>query len=63
MIEALSSSRHVRVDALRRSALEVATCGWVAWFNEQRLRGELGDCTPAEIEAAYYRRSCQAPAA
>ena len=43
--------------------LEVATCGWVAWFNEQRLHGELGDCTPAEIEAAYYRRSCQAPAA
>ena len=43
--------------------LEVATCGWVAWFNEQRLHSELGDCTPAEIEAAYYRRSCQAPAA
>ena len=43
--------------------LEVATCGWVAWFNEQRLHGELGDCTPAEIEDAYYRHARQALAA
>jgi len=35
--------------------LEVATCGWVAWFNERRIHGELGDHTPAEIEAAYHR--------
>ena len=36
--------------------LEVATCGWVSWFNEERLHGELGDLTPAEIEAAHYRQ-------
>ena len=35
--------------------LEVAVCGWVAWFNDHRLHSELGDCTPAEIEAAYHR--------
>ena len=35
--------------------LEVAICGWVVWFNEERLHGELDDATPAEIEAAYHR--------
>lgn len=35
--------------------LEIATCGWVAWFNDERLHSELDDCTPAEIEAAYHR--------
>ena len=34
--------------------LEVETCGWVSWFNEERLHGELNDCTPVEVEAAYY---------
>ncbi|MCB0987705.1 MAG: hypothetical protein KDB09_08025, partial [Acidimicrobiales bacterium] len=23
--------------------LELATCGWVAWFNEDRIHGELDD--------------------
>jgi transposase InsO family protein len=31
----------------------------VAWFNEDRLHGELDDHTPAEVEAAYHRQ--QAP--
>jgi putative transposase len=35
--------------------IEIATCGWVAWFNDERLHGELDDQTPAEIEAAYHR--------
>ena len=43
--------------------LEIATCGWVAWFNEERLHGELDDTTPAEAEAAHYRRLAQANAA
>ncbi|MGH9045566.1 MAG: DDE-type integrase/transposase/recombinase [Acidimicrobiales bacterium] len=34
--------------------LELATCGWVSWFNEERLHSELDDQTPAEVEAAYY---------
>ena len=33
--------------------LEVATCAWVSWFNEERLHGELDDHTPAEVEAEY----------
>ncbi len=35
--------------------LEVATAGWVAWFNTERLHGALDDRTPAEVEAAYHR--------
>ena len=34
--------------------LEIATCRWIAWFNNERLHGELNDATPAEVEAAYY---------
>ena len=33
--------------------LEVATCGWVSWFNDERIHGELDDCTPAEVEAGW----------
>ena len=43
--------------------LEIATCGWVSWFNDERLHGELDDHTPAEVEAAYYRDLAQATAA
>jgi len=43
--------------------LEAATCGWVAWFNDERLHGELGDLTPAEVEAAYHRDHPHAKAA
>ena len=34
--------------------LEVETCGWVSWFNTERIHGELDDLTPAETEDAYY---------
>ena len=37
--------------------LEIATCAWVPWFNEERLHGELDDRTPAEVEADYRHRS------
>ena len=43
--------------------LEIATCGWVSWFNEERFHGELGDLTPAEVEDAYYRQQPQPDAA
>ena len=36
--------------------LEVAICGWVEWFNERRLHGELTYRTPAEVEEAHYHR-------
>ncbi len=42
--------------------LELATCAWVSWFNEERLHSELNDLTPAEFEADYRRQS-QAEAA
>jgi putative transposase len=34
--------------------LELATLGWVHWFNETRLHGYCGDIPPAEFEAAFY---------
>jgi putative transposase len=37
--------------------LEIATCGWVAWFNEERFHGELDDLTPAEVEDDHRRLS------
>jgi putative transposase len=43
--------------------LEIATCGWVGWFNDERFHGELDDCTPAEVEDAHYRHLAQTPAA
>ena len=33
--------------------LEIATCAWVSWFNEERLHSELDDRTPAEVEEEY----------
>jgi transposase InsO family protein len=37
--------------------LEIATCGWVSWFNDERIHGELDDLTPAEVEDAYRDKS------
>ena len=37
--------------------LELATCGWLPWFNDERLHSELGDRTPAEVEAEYRHQS------
>jgi len=37
--------------------LEIATCAWVSWFNEERLHSELNDMTPSEVEAEYHRNS------
>ncbi len=36
------------------SHLELATLGWVHWFNEARLHSHCGDVPPAEFEAAFY---------
>jgi putative transposase len=33
--------------------LEIATCAWASWFNDERLHGELDDRTPVEVEAEY----------
>jgi len=37
--------------------LEIATCGWVSWFNDERIHGELDNLTPAEVEDAYRHQS------
>jgi putative transposase len=34
--------------------LELATLGWVHWFNESRLHSHCCDIPPAEFEAAFY---------
>jgi putative transposase len=36
--------------------VELATLGYVDWFNHRRLHGEIADVPPAELEATYYRR-------
>jgi len=35
--------------------LELATLGWVDWFNHTRLHSALDYRTPAEAEAEHYR--------
>ncbi len=42
--------------------LELATLGWVHWFNEQRLHGHCADIPPAEFEAAFYAAQQASPA-
>lgn len=34
--------------------LELATLGWVTWFNHTRLHSSLGDIPPTEFEANHY---------
>jgi len=34
--------------------VELATLGWVSWFNHSRLHGKLGDIPPVEYEEAHY---------
>ena len=36
------------------SHVELATLGWVHWFNHDRLHSHCGDIPPAEFEAAFY---------
>jgi putative transposase len=43
--------------------LELATAGWVHWYNTERLHGTCGDIPPAEFEEAYYRQLEEATAA
>jgi putative transposase len=43
--------------------LEIATCRWVGWFNDERFHGELDDLTPTEVEHLYYLQQSQPDAA
>jgi len=44
--------------------VEYATLGYIDWFNDRRLHGEITDnntyVTPAELEASYYRQATPA---
>ncbi|MCV7584337.1 integrase core domain-containing protein [Micrococcus luteus] len=44
-------------------AAELATMGWVHWWNMQRRHEGLGYRTPAEVEAAYTHDQDSAPVA
>ena len=41
--------------------LELATLGWVHWFNSDRLHSHCGDVPPEEFEAAFYAAQQTAP--
>ena len=43
--------------------VELATLGYIDWFNHHRLHGQIGNLPPAELEAAYYRQAGQAAVA
>jgi putative transposase len=43
--------------------VELATAGWVDWWNNRRLHSACGDVPPAEFEAAYQARAHAAPEA
>ena len=43
--------------------VELATMGWVHWWNTTRLHETLGYRTPAEVETAYTHDQDSAPVA
>jgi len=44
-------------------SVELATLGWVDWWNHRRLHGACDDTPPAEFEALYYRQQPAVPVA
>lgn len=52
---------HRRAPWKTREAVELATLGWVSWFNHHRLLEPLGYIPPAEAEANYYRELTEGP--
>lgn len=36
-------------------AVQMATLGWVCWYNNTRLLGPIGHVPPAEFEERYHR--------
>jgi putative transposase len=42
--------------------VEAATAGYLAWFNNRRLFGPIGDIPPIEHEHTYHHRLAQPPA-
>ena len=44
-------------------SVELATLGWVDWWNHRRLHGACNDVPPAEFEALYYAQQPAVPVA
>lgn len=40
--------------------VEISTLGWIDWFNNTRIHGEIGYVPPVEFEETYYRESADA---
>jgi len=57
-VNGLYKTELIRAQGPWRTAdqVELATAGWVAWWNAERLHGACGDIPPAEFEAAYHHR-------
>jgi transposase InsO family protein len=47
---------HRRAPWKIKAAGEFATLEWVAWLNNQRLRGPIGYIPPTQAEANHYRQ-------
>ena len=44
-----------RRSSMQTSGMEqLATLGWVDWFNNRRLLGPIGNIPPAEAEENFY---------
>ena len=43
--------------------VELATAGWVDWWNQKRLHSAINDMPPAEFEALYHQQRGAAAAA
>ena len=37
--------------------IELATAGYIEWFNNRRLHSAIGHIPPAEHEASYYAQT------
>lgn len=44
-------------------SVEIATLGWVDWWNHRRLHGACNDTPPAEFETLYYAQQPAVPVA
>jgi hypothetical protein len=42
-------------------AVELATLGWVDWFNNRRLLEPIGNIPPVEAEQRYYAMMAETP--
>lgn len=51
---------HRRPSWKTRSAVELVTLEWVAWYNHQRLLGAIGYIPPAQAEEFYHRTHSEA---